>query len=81
METEPLANGTEPTPEVVQEELPPLSAAELFANRQKKLTEKKRTIALLSSALIENPEQNASNIYAATTHNTRLEMKRDGVVY
>ena len=63
METEPLANGTEPAPEVVQEELPPLSAAELFANRQKKLTEKKRTIALLSSALIENPEQNASYMF------------------
>ena len=58
-----MSNGTEPTLEDAQEALPPLSAAELFANRQKKLLEKKRTIALLSSALIENPEQNASNVF------------------
>ena len=64
METAAGVNGTEPAPQEdgeKEEDLPPLSAAEIFARRQKKVQEKKRTIAMLSSALIENPEQNASN--------------------
>ena len=66
METEAVANETESALQEdgeMEEDLPPLSAAELFARRQTKLREKKRIIAMLSSALIENPEQNASNSF------------------
>ncbi|KAI0241832.1 Nucleolar complex-associated protein 3 [Lamellibrachia satsuma] len=65
METEAVANGTEPALQEdgeMEEDLPPLSAAELFARRQTKLREKKRIIAMLSSALIENPEQNVKKL-------------------
>ncbi|KAK2177369.1 hypothetical protein NP493_601g01041 [Ridgeia piscesae] len=65
VETAAGVNGTEPAPQEdgeKEEDLPPISAAEIFARRQKKVQEKKRTIAMLSSALIENPEQNVKKL-------------------
>jgi hypothetical protein len=40
------------------EPLPQLSSGQLLLNRQQKLQERKRKIALLSSSVIENPEEN-----------------------
>lgn len=42
------------------EPLPLLSGAELLAHRQQKLAERKRRIAELATAVIENPEENVS---------------------
>ena len=40
--------------------LPLLSGAELLVRRQQKLAERKRRIAELATAVIENPEENVS---------------------
>lgn len=44
------------------EPLPQLSGGQMLLNRQRKLQERKRKIALLSSSVIENPEENMKKL-------------------
>ena len=44
------------------EQLPQLSSGQLLLNRQQKLQERKKKIALLSSSVIENPVENVGFI-------------------
>ena len=60
---DPEAESHEPDPDQSEAEpLPELSSVELYALRQQKLAERKRSIALLAQDVTENPEQNVRNI-------------------
>ncbi|XP_052254466.1 nucleolar complex protein 3 homolog [Dreissena polymorpha] len=72
-EDEPVANGDGGSDEASgsemadaaeerEEPLPILSGVELYAQRQRKLQERKQRIALLSSAIIENPNESTKKL-------------------
>ena len=58
--TEEPAEPEPAEPEEPTEPLPVLTTAQLYAQRQHKLAERKQRIALLASAVMENPEENVS---------------------
>ena len=48
---------------MVNEDLPELTTVEVFARRQKKLSEKKELIGIAASKLVEDPESNVNICY------------------
>ncbi len=57
--------------------LRPLSNVELFVTRKKKLEERKQTIALLATSILENPQENVS----VWTLNILSYLQRNGLLY
>jgi hypothetical protein len=60
---EPDVDDPESAEPEVQESLPPLSTSEILLQRQLKLADKKETMALLASGVLEQPHDGVCKLY------------------
>lgn len=66
-------NNDDADDDTTAEPLPVLSGLELYAQRQKKLRERKEKIASLSSVIVENPDENVSKQTNMVSYTVKYE--------